>query len=130
MFKEEIAYKDYDGNDRKTVAYFNLSEAELTDWQLSEEGGLSEQLQRIIDSNDGAQIMKTFKKVLKKAYGVKSPDGNRLIKNKKLYKEFTETEAYNQLFMELCTDANKAAEFINNVIPSEERMKGFLTKKA
>jgi hypothetical protein len=123
MYKKSITYTDYNGNERTEVAYFNLSEAELTDWNSSKDGGLSEKLQRIIDSKNGAEIMKIFKQVLKKSYGVKSDDGRQLIKSKKLFKEFSQTEAYNQLFMELCTDAKAAADFINKVIPSNDRMK-------
>ena len=122
MFRKEIEYVDYNGNERKEVAYFNLSESELTDWNLSKDGGLGEKLQTIVDSKNGAEIMKVFKQILKKSYGVKSEDGRQLIKSKKLFKKFSQTEAYNKLFMELCTDAKAASEFINKVIPSNERM--------
>ena len=84
--------------------------------------GLGEKLQTIVDSKNGAEIMKVFKQILKKSYGVKSEDGRQLIKSKKLFKKFSQTEAYNKLFMELCTDAKAASEFINKVIPSNERM--------
>ena len=33
---------------------------------------------------------------------------------------FSQTEAYSQLYMELATDADKAAEFINGVIPNKK----------
>ena len=122
MFRKEIEYVDYNGNERKEVAYFNLSESELTDWNLSKDGGLGEKLQTIVDSKNGAEIMKVFKQILKKSYGVKSEDGRQLMKSKKLFKKFSQTEAYNKLFMELCTDAKAASEFINKVIPSNERI--------
>ena len=123
MYKRNITYTDYNGNERTETAYFNLSEAELTDWNFSKGGGLAERLQRIMDSKNAPEIMSTFKQVLKKSYGVKSDDGRQLIKSKKLFKEFSQTEAYNQLFMELCTNAEAAATFINNVIPSDDRMR-------
>lgn len=126
MLRKEIEYIDYNGNERKEVAYFNLSESELTDWNLSKDGGLGERLQTIVDSKNGAEIMKIFKEILRKSYGVKSEDGRQLMKSKKLFKKFSQTEAYNQLFMELCTDAKAAAAFINAVIPSTERMKKYI----
>ena len=125
MHKETISYVDYNGNERIETAYFNLSEAELTDWNISEDGGLAAVMQRIIDSKNGAEIMRMFKKILRKSYGVKSDDGKRLIKSKKLFKEFSETEAYNILFMKLCTDAKAAADFIESTIPSQERMQRY-----
>lgn len=125
MHKEVITYTDYNGNERIETAYFNLSESELTDWNISEDGGLAEVMQRIMDSKSGAEIMKMFKKILRKSYGVKSDDGKRLIKSKKLFKEFSETEAYNILFMKLCTDANAASKFIEDTIPSTEKLKKY-----
>ena len=122
MYKRNITYTDYNGVERTETAYFNLSEAELTDWNFSKDGGLSEKLQRIMDSKNGAEIMKTFKQILKKSYGVKSDDGRQLKKGKKIFKEFAQTEAYNKLFMELCTNAEAAADFINHVIPSNDKL--------
>ena len=54
------------------------------------------------------------------AYGKKSPDGRRFIKNNEIREEFTQTEAYSIIFMELATDADKAAEFINGIIPAND----------
>ena len=52
------------------------------------------------------------------AYGVKSDDGKRFIKNERLREEFASSEAYSVLFMEIVTDADAAAKFINAVIPA------------
>lgn len=53
-------------------------------------------------------------------YGEKSPDGKRFVKSEELSTAFSQTEAYSQLYMELATDADKAAEFINGVIPNKK----------
>jgi hypothetical protein len=44
--------------------------------------------------------------------------GSGLSRTKSLRDEFASTEAYSQLFFELCTDAEKAAEFVNGIIPT------------
>ena len=36
-----------------------------------------------------------------------------------LYVEFSQTEAYSEIFMELATDADAAAKFVNGIIPSD-----------
>ena len=117
MLKKTITYTDYNGVERTEDFYFNLSKAEIAEMELSTAGGLAEMIHRIIDAQDVPSIIKIFKEIIFKAYGEKSPDGRRFRKSVELSKEFSETEAYSQLFMELASDADKAAEFINGVIP-------------
>lgn len=119
MLKKTIEFTDYNGETRKEDFYFNLSKAELMEMELGTSGGFAEMLQRLVDTQDVPEIMKVFKQVVMKAYGVKSPDGKRFIKSEEQSKEFTETEAYSELFMELLTDPDAAAAFINGTIPAE-----------
>ena len=67
-----------------------------------------------------------FKDLVLKAYGVKSDDGRRFIKSKELSEEFAQTEAYSQIFMELATDADAAAKFVNGIIPADLAQKAAL----
>ena len=119
MLKRTETLKDFDGNERTEDFYFNLTKAELTEMQMSEVGGLEKRLKGIIQAQDGVRIMEFFKGILQKAYGVKSPDGRRFIKNEEVLNEFIETEAYSQIFMDLVTDADKMADFIKGVIPAD-----------
>lgn len=119
MLKKTIEFTDYNGETRKEDFYFNLSKAELMEMELGTSGGFAEMLQKLVDTQDVPEIMKIFKDIIMKAYGVKSPDGKRFIKSDELSKEFTETEAYSELFMELISDADKAAEFVNGIIPAD-----------
>ena len=119
MLKKTINYTDYNGNERNEDFYFHLSKAELMEMEMGTTGGLAEMIKRIVAAQDAPAIMKIFKDLILKAYGVKSPDGKRFIKNQDLIDEFAQTEAYSQLFMELAMDANKAAEFVNGIMPSD-----------
>lgn len=119
MLKKTINYVDYDGAEREETFYFNLSEAEIMEMQMGTTGGLAEMIQRIVEAQDAPSIMKTFKDIILKAYGVKSPDGKRFIKNDTLREEFSQTEAYSKLFIELATDADAAAKFINAIVPNQ-----------
>ena len=82
-------------------------------------GGLTETITRIVAAQDSPAIIKIFKDLILKAYGVMSPDGKRFEKSEELSTEFAQTEAYSNLFMELAFDANKAAEFINGIVPAD-----------
>lgn len=119
MLKKTIEFTDYNGEKRKEDYYFNLSKAELMEMELSTSGGFAEMLQRLVDTQNVPEIMKIFKQIVMKSYGVKSPDGKRFIKSEELSKEFTETEAYSEMFMELLTDPDAAAAFINGIVPAE-----------
>ena len=87
---------------------------------LSVDGGLTEMIRRIVAAQDGKQIISTFKDIVLKAYGEKSPDGKRFVKNQELRDAFAQTEAYSKLFMELATDADAAAVFVNGILPPQQ----------
>ena len=126
MLKKRIEYVDYDGNERAEDFYFNLTKAEITELELSTEGGLQNMIEKIIDAKDTPQIIQFFKKIILLSYGEKSPDGRRFIKSKELSDEFTQTEAYSELFMELATDDKAAAAFVNSIIPKDLAMEADL----
>lgn len=121
MYKRTITYTDYFGKERKEDVYFNLNRAELTKLELSTQRGYVNMLQDLINKNDGPTIMNTFDEIIRMAYGEKSEDGRRFIKSPELSEAFTQTPMYDQLYMELCTDAKAAAEFVNGIIPQDLR---------
>lgn len=118
MLKKTITFTDYDGNKRTEDHYFNLSEAETLKMELGEVGGLVNKINRIISSQDIPIIMQTFDELIMKSYGVKSPDGREFVKSKEITRSFMQSEAYNKLFMELCTKEGAAAAFVNGILPT------------
>jgi hypothetical protein len=121
MLKKTIPYVDYNGNKREEDFYFNLTETELAEMQMEVTGGLTTMLQAIIKAQDIPTIAKLFKQIVLKSYGKKSPDGRQFIKSEELSREFSQTEAYNILYMELSQDAEKASDFITGIIPAKYR---------
>ena len=119
MIKKTITYVDYNGNERTEDKYFNLTKAEITKMELSIKGGLAEMIKRIVDAQDTPAIIEVFEDLIKRSYGVKTPDGKGFIKRAEDLEEFMATEAYSQLFMELATDADAAAAFVNGVVPAD-----------
>lgn len=119
MLKKTIKYTDYNENEREEDFFFNLSKAEIMEMEMSTTGGLSEMIQNIVKTQDAPAIIKIFKDLVLKAYGVKSPDGKQFIKSEELSKAFSQTEAYSILFMELATDADAAAAFVNGIVPKD-----------
>lgn len=123
MLKKNIKYTDFNGVEREEVFLFNLTKAELMEMEMGTTGGLAESIQKIIDAQDAPAIIKVFKDIILKAYGEKSEDGKRFVKvndaGVALSIGFSQTEAYSQLFMELATDAEAAANFIKGIIPND-----------
>jgi hypothetical protein len=118
VLKKTITFEDFNGETVSEDFFFHLSKAELVELELSHQGGLSASLQRIVAAEDGKGIIAEFKNIILGAYGKRSDDGKRFIKNQQLRDEFESSEAYSTLFMELVTNTDAAIEFINGVIPS------------
>lgn len=119
MLKKTITYTDYNGHQRTEDFYFNFNKAELVELELSASGGLTVMMDRIIAAEDNPTLFKIFKDLVLKAYGIKSDDGRKFIKNQEVRDDFAQTEAYSVLVMELVSDAEKAAEFFNAIIPQD-----------
>lgn len=120
MLKKTITFKDLDGNELTEDFYFNLTKAELAELELGQSGGgMMAHLKRIVEAEDGGQIIGTFKRIILMSVGKRSEDNRRFIKNQEIVDDFAQTDAYTKLFMELCTDAEKGAEFIRGIVPQD-----------
>lgn len=118
MYKMTRTYEDFNGNERTEDFYFHLTEAEVMKMQMSTKGGLAEMIQSVVASQDAPAIIKIFEDLVSKAYGQKTPDGRGFQKNDAIRAEFEQTQAYSDIFMELATNADAAAKFVNGIIPA------------
>lgn len=117
MYKKTIEYEDFNGEKRKEDFYFNLTQAEVTEMELSIDGGLSEMIKRVTEAKDVPSIVRIFKDLVLRSYGMRSPDGKRFIKTPQLSEEFSQTQAYSDFFMELAQNSEAAANFVNGIMP-------------
>lgn len=117
MLKKTITYTDFNGVERTEDFYFNLTKAEIAEMELEVPGGMTTMIERITKTQDTPSLIKVFKDLILRSYGKKSDDGRRFIKNAELVDEFKDSEAYSELFMELATDADAAAAFVNGITP-------------
>lgn len=119
MLKRTITYTDFDDNVVSEVHYFNISNSELIELNVQYEGGAQAFFQRIVEAQDGKAIIEQFKKLILFTYGQKSEDGKRFVKSDALREEFSQTSAFDALFMDLATNTESAAQFVNGVIPKD-----------
>lgn len=119
MLVKKIKYSDLDGNPREEEFYFHFGQAELIKLAQSEGGALDKKISRIIASNDGEQILREFERIVELSYGRRSEDGRTFEKSPELWRAFRQSPAYDVFFMELVTNAEAAADFVNKVMPPE-----------
>ncbi len=119
MLKRAINFEDFEGNATTEIFYFNISEPELIELEVEFDKGFKAMLESIIEAKDHKNIVKRFKEIVLLAYGEKSADGKRFVKNDRLREEFSQTAAYGALFMELATDDNAAVIFLKGVLPKK-----------
>ena len=120
MLKKTITYTDYNGVERTEDFMFNLTKAEILEMQLTKDGGMDAAIKKIVDAKDAPEIMRVFKDLILKSYGIVSDDGRRFIKSKEISDSFAQTEAFSMLFMELATDTDAASAFVNGIVPAAD----------
>ena len=119
MYQKTITYTDYNGVERTENFYFNLNRSELIDLMTEFDGDLADYLTQIMGSKDVKALIKFFKMFILRSYGEKSADGKRFMKSDEISTAFSQTEAYSQLFMELATNAEEGAKFVNGIVPAD-----------
>jgi hypothetical protein len=119
VLKKEFTFKDLDGNEVTETYYFNLSTADLTKMALTHQGDIVQDLQAVVDSKNGAKIIEVFENIIRMSVGIRSDDGRSFVKTPEITAAFMNSEAYGQLFLELVTKADVAAEFVVGVMPGD-----------
>lgn len=118
MLKRDITYEDFNGETVTETLYFNLTRTELIELEVSYDGGLEASINRIVKAEDMRALISEFKKLVLLSYGERSEDGKRFVKNDEIREAFSQTAAYDALFMELATDDTAAATFVTGIIPA------------
>ena len=120
MLTKKITYKNFDDVEVTDTLYFNLTQTELMDMEVSTSGGLKEMIEKVVESKDNQQILAIFKQIIMKAYGEKSADGRYLMKeNGELAKRFMDSAAYDAFIIELFTNEKSMSDFINGILPKD-----------
>jgi hypothetical protein len=107
--------------------YFHISKADLVKMEVEEHKekytgkdgkpltGMLAKLQRIVDAEDGKQMMPLFEDIIRRSYGRK--DGDRFLRSEEIWADFKGSGAFDELLFELCTNAETSAAFINGIMP-------------
>ncbi len=121
MLKKTVTYEDWNGETRTEDFYFNLTKTECLELEFSLGPGksLTDSFQTLVETKDMGTVISILKEIVLKAYGVKSDDGRRFMKNNEVRTAFMENPAFDQIYMSLATDSEYAADFIAAIVPSD-----------
>lgn len=118
MIKQELTYEDFDGNEVTESFHFHLSKSKIIELEAEYgEEGFEASLLKVVEAKDNPTILSEFKKILLMAYGVRSEDGKRFEQSPELSASFSQSPAYDELFVKMLQDAEFAGEFINGLVP-------------
>lgn len=132
MLTKTITYTDFDGVERKENFYFNLTKAEMIEYDANyaEQGGVLKYLTWLVENDKTSELVKAFKELILRSYGERNASG-RFVKSQEIRDSFMATEAYSELFMEISQSSENAAAFINGIFAGIPELKGKdLTKLA
>lgn len=116
MIKKTISYVDFNGTQRNDDYYFHLSVPEATRFAARfGEQGWEAGIKSIVDSGNLTEVLDLFEDIILTSYGQKSPDGRTFVKNKEMRDNFSNSEAYAQLFEELVMSADAMTQFAKGV---------------
>jgi hypothetical protein len=121
MYKKNITYTDFNGDERTDAFYFNLSDAEILELQVSYGGDMSRIMSNMLEKRDAKGLLGIITDLIQTSYGEKSSDGKRFMKNQEIKDSFITTDAYSKLVLELLNDEKEFEKFMTNVIPSAKR---------
>lgn len=121
MLKKVVNYTDYDGNPTSATCYFHLNKFEWLELETYTKGGLIENLEHAIETNNAKKTIDLLKKIILRAYGEKNADTGIFEKDEDRSIKFSKTEVFSELFYELAYDENKSKEFFLGLIPPETR---------
>ena len=117
MFKHDITFEDFNGEERTETFYFNLSKVELLRLESEHKGGFENYVNAIINSKDNKEAMEAFEQIIKMSVGRKSLDGSRFVKSDEIRSEFLESNAYDEFMVELIQNPDLPAQFVNSIVP-------------
>lgn len=127
MFKYNVKYKDFNGNDRDEDLYFHLSLPEVTRLEAEIGKTLTDYAKDLTANMDIQKLLQFIEKILLQSYGKKSPDGRSFIKTQSIRDEFEYSQAYAEVFEEMINNPELARKFGEAVADDGKQRKNQVT---
>lgn len=119
MLKKTITFEDFNGKQQTRDYWFHLSKPDLVEIDAEYPDGLEGSIRKFMDEDDRLGMLRLFKNLILRGYGVKSEDGLRFERSPEIARQFEQSPAYESLFVELGTQPDMAADFIRGIVPRD-----------
>ena len=125
MIKKTIKYHDFDGDEREDDFYFSLNQVQFTRINGMFPGGLEAYVAKIAKDKNADEMFRVIDVLVSEAYGERT--GNGFVKvapnGQKLSEFFTNTEAYDNLLIELMTKEDNLVNFLSGCLNQDAQAK-------
>lgn len=111
MFRQNIKYKDFNGNERSEDFHFHLSLPEVTRLEAKVGKPIGEYSKDLASEGDPKKLLDFLEELILNSYGKKTSDGKSFLKSKELREEFEYSQAYAELFEMLLTNPDLSRKF-------------------
>ena len=116
MLKQRVKYQGFDGELIEEDLYFNLTRMDLIELNdRYESKDMAAYIDKIVKEKNIKKLYKVLKDIVLMAYGVKSEDGKRFIKNQTVKDEFAESLAFSQLIEDFHETDTSMSDFITGI---------------
>lgn len=124
MLKQEITYKDFDGNPQTEMLYFNLSKTEMVDLldlqpRLEKWLKITQGEQRNLTTAEVQDLLGIIKLLIEKSYGERSDDGKRFRKSPEIFADFKDSAVYDAFLFGLFEDIQLGLSFMVGILPQD-----------
>ena len=116
MLKQRVKYEGFDGEIVEEDLYFNLTRMDLIELNdRYESKDMAAYMDKIVKEKNVKELYKVLKDIVLMAYGVKSEDGKRFIKNQTVKDEFAESLAFSQLIEDFHETDTSMSDFVTGI---------------
>ena len=115
MLKKTVNYVNFLGLEVSEDLYFHVSTVEATRLQVRYGGDIVEYAKKIAASGEVGTMLQLIEDMILTSYGERSADGSRFNKSEEIRKNFENSIAYAEVFEEILTNENAAAEFASGI---------------
>lgn len=127
MFKHNVTYIDFNGNERSEDLYFHLSLPEVTRLEAEIGKPLTEYTKELAANMNMKELLGFLERMLLQSYGRKSLDGKAFQKSKEIRDEFEYSQAYAEIFEQMITTPELARKFGEAVADDGKKRKNQVT---
>lgn len=118
MQKLTIQFENFDGESVSEDLYFHLNIKELQameEWPVP----LTKRIADLTNTQDGKKAFELMRDIIEAAYGERSEDGKRFVKNEEVLKNFTQGLAYDEVIIKFIDGSTDLAKFIEGLLPKK-----------